>query len=301
MDIINLNDDIRNILKESINKGCLKGFTINQSIDRLRDTLYDLETSNQQLEKNNRENIIMCIYVDTLYMLIYKHKMSMMTLEDVDQLKRLCELSGKDDVLAEVSCDPDLFSKLILHSYEFSNLTTLGKTMVIKSLTSMEHRWLMDKNVMHVMDLSTYGRKVELNDLVLDIQNQIKEQDKLLDIYFIDGILLNVSGFISNLIRFDQSSGIDLVLNIGTLDYAVSKYLEQKGYADDNIIDHIDYYENYSLDDIIDRLIYDMSFLQCALSMVISFYIHKSYDDLELSEDLLNNNAVKKLKKKFNQ
>lgn len=301
MDIINLNDDIRNILKESINKGCLKGFTINQSIDRLRDTLYDLETSNQQLEKNSRENIIMCIYVDTLYMLIYKHKMSMMTLEDVDQLKRLCELNEKDDVLAEVSCDPDFFSTLILHSYEFSNLTTLGKTMVIKSLTSMEHRWLMDKHVMHVMDLSTYGRKVELNDLVLDIQNQVKEQDKLLDIYFIDGILLNVSGFISNLIRFDSDNAIDLVLNIGTLDYAVSKYLEQEGYADDNIIDHIDYYENYSLDDIIDRLIYDMSFLQCALSMVISFYIHKSYDDLELREDLLNNNAVKKLKKKFNQ
>lgn len=300
MDFFNFNDEIRNVVKKAIDKNYLKGYTVNQSIDKLRDILYDLETSNQQDEKNNRENIIMCTYLDSLYMLIYKHKESMMKLDDVELLNRLCQIDGKDDLLAEVSCDPNFFSKLILNSYEFSTLTNLGKTIIIKSLTDIEHRWLMDRYLMHFMDLSTYGKKVVIDDLVLDIQNQIKEQDKLLDICFIDGILLNISGFISNMIRFDQDNGIDLVLNIGKIDYAVSKYLEQVGDIDDNIIDHIDYYENYPLDDIIYRLTCDMPFLQSALNMFISFYIHRSYNDLVLKEDLLNSGDVKKLKKKFN-
>lgn len=43
-----------------------------------------------------------------------------------------------------------------------------------------------------------------------------------------------------------------------------------------------------------------MTFLQTALVNLISLYIHKSYNGIELNNDLLNNNAVKKLEKKFN-
>lgn len=297
----NYNDEIRTMLKKVIDKYCFKGFTINESVDFFRDALYNLEVSEQKKDLKTRENCILCVYLDTLYITIYKHKNSMMKIEDVDLLNRLYQINGKDDLLAEVSCDPNFFSKLIFNSYEFNSLTNLGKIILVKSLTNIERNWIISKNVMHLMDLNTYGQEIAIDDLILDIETQIKEQDKLLDIEFEEEILLNISGFISNIMRFDQSNGIKLLLNLGKIDYAVSKYLEKMNVIEDDIVDHIDYYENYSLDDIIYRLTYDMSFLQSALVKLISLYIHKSYNDLELNDDLMNNNAVKKLDKKFNK
>lgn len=300
MVFVNYNDEIRMMLKKVIDKYCLRGFSINESIDSLRDTLYNMEISDEKIDLKTRENCILCIYLDTLYMTIYKHKGSIMKIEDVDLLNRLCQINDKNDLLAEVSCDPDFFSKLIFNSYEFSSLTNLGKIILVRSLTNMERNWIISKNVMHIMDLNTYGREITIDDLVLDIEAQIKDQDKLLDIEFEDGILLNISGFISNMIRFDRNNGIKLLLNVGKIDYAVSKYLKKMNIFEDDVLDHIDYYENYSLDDIVYRLTYDMTFLQSALVNLISLYIYKSYNGIELSDDLLNNSAVKKLDKKFN-
>lgn len=300
MVFINYNDEIRGMLKKVIDKYYLKGFSINESVAFVRDALYNLEVSDKKIDIQTRESWISCAYLDTLYMSIYKHKESMMKIEDVDLLNRLCQINSKNDLLAEVSCDPDFFSKLIFNSYEFNTLTNLGKTILVKSLTNMERNWIISKNVMHIMDLNTYGKEITIDDLVLDIETQIKDQDKLLDIEFEDGILLNISGFISNMIRFDRGNGIKLLLDVGKIDYAVSKYLEKMNILDDDVLDHIDYYENYSLDDIAYRLTYDMTFLQTALVNLISLYIHKSYNGIELNNDLLNNNAVKKLEKKFN-
>ncbi len=296
----NYNDQIRDMIKKVIDKYYLKGLSINQGIEKFRYYLYEVESSNNSQERKTRDNCILCAYLDTLYFTIYKHKMCMMKPDDMDLLNRLCQLHDRNDVLAEVSCDPAFLSTLLLNSYEFSSLTYLGKITLIKSLTDVEHSWLSNKNIMHIIDLNTYGKKITMDDLVLDIKEQLKVHEKLLDIDFNDGILLNISGFISNLMRFDQANGIDLVLNIGKIDYGVSKYLEKRGLLDDGIIDHIDYYENYSSDDIIYRLIYDMSFLQDALSMFMSLYIYQNYDDISLNEEILNTNDVKKIVKKLN-
>ena len=66
------------------------------------------------------------------------------------------------------------------------------------------------------------------------------------------------------------------------------------------MLDHIDYYENYNLDDIIYRLTTDEVFLKDSLWMIISLYIDKSYDDIELSTDILDNKEVSKVYKKLN-
>ena len=111
--------------------------------------------------------------------------------------------------------------------------------------------------------------------------------------------VLMITNFVRNLFCLDRDNCLDLVLDIAKKDYAVCKYLINY-LEDDMMLDHIDYYENYNLDDIIYRLTTDEVFLKDSLWMIISLYIDKSYDDIELSTDILDNKEVSKVYKKLN-
>ena len=67
MVFVNYNDEIRGILKKVIDKYCLKGFSTKESINFLRDTLYNLEISDKKIDIQTRENFILCAYLDSLY------------------------------------------------------------------------------------------------------------------------------------------------------------------------------------------------------------------------------------------
>ena len=299
MDIYNRNDIVRQNLTKFMDKCILNGMSIEESAIKYRNILYKLE-SNNNIDIRNFRNYNICImYLDALKLSLYNHKNLLVDDNELEFLSILNDIFDEKDLLAEVSFDSALFSKIILYSYKYAKLDNLAKSLVVKSLSDLDNQLMFEKIPYHKLDILTYNKIIVLDDLIDNLEKNIKYQSKHFDMDLDENNVLMITNFVRNLYSLDRDNCLDLVLDIAKKDYAVCKYLIN--YLEDNMmLDHIDYYENYNLDDIIYRLTTDEVFLKDSLWMIISLYIYKSYDDIELSTDILDNKEVSKVYKKLN-
>lgn len=298
MEIYNRNDIVRQNLTKFMDKCILNGMSIDESADTYRNILYKLESNSNKKIRYYRNYNICIMYLDALKISTYNHKNLLVDDNELDFFSILSDINDESDLLAEVSFDSTFFSKIIMYAYKYSKLDSLTKSLIIKSLSDDENVFISEKIPYHKLDLLIYTRKVVLEDLVDNLEKKKKYQEKYFDMNLDESNVLIITNCVRKLFCIDRDNCLELVLDIAKKDYAVCKYLVE--YIEDNLLlDHIDYYENYSLDDIIYRLTTDEVFLKDCLWMIFSLYIDKKFDDIDLTEDILNRKEVSKVYKKL--
>ncbi len=299
MDVIGFNKQIRSIVSKWVEEGELKGIDRKKTIDLKIPYIYTL------FEKDAYSKLGVCMllctgYLDAYKILSYKQKECMNNDEEEDILGLLCDIEDYDDLVAEISADPNLLARLLEKIDEFANMNGLAKMLLVKSLSDSENAWLNSRFCNHQEDIINYDKEVTVSLLTTNYKRKKHYQENVSMIDFNDGIIMNLVGFINNLVKIDMDNATSLALEIGKIDYAASKYLVGKFSDEDDIfLDHIDYYESYPVDAIVNRLLFSPEFLKDAIWMVLAIMVNKNYRDIPLSEDLLANKDAKKMAKKL--
>lgn len=297
MECLNINDRYRSILLTYIDKMCLKGLSLDEAIDEYRDILYDLESSLDKKEKAVRENIIKILYLDAIKMTLYIHKTGIVNDEGAIFLCDLKEINSEDELFAGVSCNPALFSKIIKYAHKYAEVGNLSKKLIVKSLSPIENKWLMDLISYHVFDTLQCSASITLEEVVEELKNNKAYQEKNIGKDLSDSNILRIMGVIQALSLYDRNGYYNLLLNIAKVDYAVCKFLNKEIDDCPLIEDHIDFYENYPLSDILGTLVTNQMFLKSSIWMVVSFYIDKQYDEIPIPDNIIEEVSEKMIKK----
>lgn len=299
MEVLNFNDGIRRIPLEYIDKYCLNGLTLDEAVDRFRDNLYDLENSFDVNKIAIREHIIKILYLDAIKMALYIHKTGIVNDEEAIFLCDLKEINSEEDLLAEVSCNPYLFSKIIKYAYKYIEIDNLSKKLIVKSLSPIENDWLTKLISYHFFDVLQYSTSITLEEVVEELKSNKKYQEKNFVQDLSDSNALRIMGVIQALSLYDRNGYYNLLLDIAKTDYGVCKYLNKQIDDCPMIDDHIDFYENYPINDILFNLTTNQMFLKSSIWMVISYYIDKQYDEIPLPDDIIEKEVSKKMIKKL--
>ena len=302
MELININDAVREEIGKFFDKQTRNGKTKEEVANIFRDSIYSIEPESiedyDSKNEKDRINLIRIIFLDAIKMTIYKHKNGLVNDEELIFFNNLTSIENEDELFAEVSADPSLFSKMILECSDFIELNIFSRISVFKSLSPDENNFLCKTYKLHLVDSFKYNQKVTLKDTIENLNEVVNYQKKYIGEVLENNIVALLSGFISNIVRFDGSNSLDFILDIGKVDYSVCIYLS-KYIEDDIILDHIDFYENYSIDDILYKLSSDQIFLKDALWMLIALYIDKEYNDIELSDEVLKTKESQNISKKL--
>lgn len=298
MGYISINDNVREQLVKYVDKLLLKGKNIDEVTDLIRDNLYSIETKNDLKQQKNKENVIQLLYLDSYKLLTYKNKVGILSDEDLLYTNNIINIESMDELTSELSAEIDLFSRMIKECYNYSKLNSFSKTIIIKSLSNDENQYLSKYFRLHFFDLISYNKKINIDDIINFMSEIIIYQEKNIGEILYNNNVKTLLGFLEVLYKYDTDNTIDLLLNMARIDYSACKHIS-KYIIDDIVLDHIDYYENYSFDDIINRLINDTVFLNDVIFMFIALYFDRKYESVNLSEDIFNADECKKTLKKL--
>lgn len=302
MEVSSINNLPRQEIYDYISKKIRNGSYIRECCDSLRDLLYESQSKDFEPGfshiKEKREQIIMVAYLDALKMTFYKHKIGLVNEKELIFYNNLNAIESPEELIAETSADFDLLSDIFLQAYNYITMNEFSKSIIMKSLSNDENQFLCETYKIHLFDLLVYCKEITINDLVDYYSKLIKFEKKNLGEELDDNNITIVSSYLQNLLRFDRDNALNLICELGSIDYSVSKYLNNL-IESDYLLDHIDFYENYSLNDIIYRLSTDQLFFKDAVWMFKSLYIDKKYDDIDLDLNILDTEDTKKVYRKL--
>lgn len=292
---VDFNSQVRKILTDSINKYLEGGLDI-----RSASTMF-INNFNSFLNNPAQMPIALymlsVMYLDAYKVYAYKQKNSILTDGEEDFLGLLIDIEDSDDLLSEAS-DPNFLLQLIMSSYEFSEYNALAKVTMIKSLSGRENDWLNNRFNMHEQDINHYDIDITLDFLIKHAKRHINSQKKL-GYEFYDGIVINIVGFIRNLVMSRRTESTRLLLELIKVDYAASKFLVDKVTDNEDFIDHIDLYENYSVDDMLSALVNSQAFLSDAVWMLLALNIFKEYDGIDIDNEIVKSKSTDEFNKKL--
>ncbi len=240
-------------------------------------------------------------YLDAYKMYSYKQKECLNSDGDEDIFGLLNDVGDLSDLVSLIYDEPIFFEKILYSCYEFSNLSYLGKSVIMKSLTPNENLYLSELFPVHNQD-NCYNTLIGIDTIIKYISDKNEYQHTVMGIEFRGGIISNVLGYISNLMKFDYENAIYLLLEIGKIDYATSKYLfENINLEEDKNLfnDHVDLYENYNTADIIAKLLNDRDFLSDAIWNLADTYVYNEYANLEVTPELVKSTSADEISKKL--
>lgn len=303
MVIKSINDIIRNDIYNFFDKYLLRGKTIDEIAEMFSKYIYSLEPNKLSdfsfSSEYNRMNLIRVIYLDALKMTTYRHKVGLVDDEELIFFNNLTSLDGDADIASEISFDPALLNEMIIDCYRFSSYNMFSKIMIFKSLTSDEQLYLSKTYSNHLIDSFIYGKKITIDDLNNYLSDYIIHQKKYIGEIMNDNNLSIVSNFIKVLMNEDGSDSFDLLIDLIKIDYSVCKFLYKNNVSNEVSLNHIDLYENYSMEDILTKFFYDEVFLMDTVNMYLILHVDKKYGDIILPDDILQSDDIKKLEKKL--
>jgi len=298
MELVNINDNIRVLIYENFEKLKKEGNSLEESIGIIRDNLYSYLDEEEEITDDLLEMIIKVSYADTIKMLVFRIKSGIAKDEDKVYFENLKDIDDYDSLCAEISANPDVFEYILGTCYEFCCINYFGRINIFNKLSNIENRWIFNISNTHSMDFMIY-KDVNLESIINHINDEISYQNKNFSTSMAESNVMGIIGCINSVIRSNEKKGINLLIDIGVVDYSVSKYLNSKLPDDELLISRIDLYENYSVDDILGYLKDNEEFLRQAVWMVYSLYFDKSYGQIDLDESILNDDNSKQIKKKL--
>ncbi|MDE5586885.1 MAG: hypothetical protein K2I72_00770 [Bacilli bacterium] len=295
----NYNQKLRNVLGEYLDRCIECGFDIRRSAYSYANALYKLENTKDPYERLYREYMISVMYLDAFKLSLYRQKECLSDDSDTKFLGQLIEIADLDDLLAEVSSNPEFFVQLIEECYRFRQMSGIGKINIIKSLCDSENEWILQKFPIHQQDLNSYDIEINLDHILNSIKDQSEHQVKDEFYEFRDAIRLNVVGFIRNLTNYDYDNAERLLLEIAQKDYSACKFLAGCSKENESFLDHINLYENYSRRDILNELMGIPESLLDAICNIAYVYVYQEYEGTKISveelDDCKDTEVMKKL------
>ena len=301
----NYNAKVREIVENWVETGNNAGIDSKKFIDILIPFIGDFfnEDTDNLSNKIITTYLLEVAFLDAYKMYSYRQKECLKSDYDEEIFAILNDIEDFEDLFKTVCEDQDFFAAIILAVYDFASLDYLGKSRIMKSLSEEENGYLTDMFPINEQDVITYNKKVDLSTIINYINERTIYQNKIESMDFPGGILANVLGYVRNLIVLDYSNAISLLGEIGQVDYAVSKFIITKDSLEEedkeSILEHIDLYENYPLDEILARLITDQDFLKDAIWMVASGIVYNYFDGIEIDKAALKTEDIEKVTKKF--
>ncbi len=291
----NYNKTVRSIIKKWIEEGAFFGMDEQTAIYSHLSTIYDTldESSEDEPENIMIKYLLIIAYLDAYKMCSYYQKECTNSDLNEDTFGILNDIEDYYDLQDSVYDDPKLLANILLESQKFNSMSYLGKSMIIKSLTEVENNFLMSFSKVHKYDLDSYNNLITIDTLINFIIEREKYQNEIIGIDFKAAIVANILGYIRNLVKLDYNNAIYLVLEIGKIDYATSKYYSKKDNLEeiDVFIEHSTFYENHSTYEIIEELTWNQDFLKDALWNFASTCVFNEYNEEEISNILESKEA----------
>lgn len=283
-----------NILDDIIvNKMCSQ----EKAIKIFMDWFYSINEKSNPYQKILKKYFEAIFFLDAYKLFSYKQKRNINVDMDKDLFSRLYNLEDFIDITTEFSADPDFLYRVIKETCEFIKIDELGKVNVIYSLSDMENEKLQEIIPQHEQDLYTYKREYTIEDIISHYKEENKYYFLVMSIEFRKGVVMEIEGFIIDLLRYDRANAKKLCLGIAKEDYLASKFL--KDYiANDLINSHIKFYEENDVSSIIKKMLNDQDFLNEAIEMFMALNVVYEYETISLDRDMImreENEVVKKL------
>lgn len=281
------------------------GISVRKGAKKYREMLKEIEDTGDEYQELYRKYQIYVMYLDAYKLSMYKQKQCIADDQEIEFFDQLLYLLEEDELMTEIEGNEDFLERLIEESYKFREMNVLGKIIVIKSLSEYENDDILQYFPIHEQDLDTYNIEVTLKMILDNIRNQLRHQKEDLDIDCKEAIMLNVVGFIQKLAACDYKNAEKLLLEIGKADYRVSKFLASQFKDNELFLDHIDLYENYSRDTILNELEGKSDFLKDAIWNIADVDVFKKYEGTSINTDEMDDckdtEVMKKLVIKRNQ
>lgn len=288
MEQTNYNRKVRNELCKTIDTLMQKtGLPLEICIDIYMELYYIPIDKNDKIRIVQRAFLNSVLFVDTFKMLVYKQKENMCSDEELIYFNMLVNTKDFSDAITDFSSDIGYLRKCITATYEFHKLPGFAKVNIVKSLSEQENDWLLSLFEVHQFDLDTYGRNINLSDVKKNMKNQYNHQKNMNGDVCLDSIAVSVLGFVKNLFKNDEENAYTLLLEIGKEDYEINKYINSKK-EDDDTIDHVDLYENYSQEQIVEHLRYNEAYLVDAIWAILEANLLNKYKDVEIENYGMN-------------
>lgn len=295
----NFNNNLRYFIENWVNNGLLTGLDTNESIRKFIEYFYSL--LNSSLDKQVFTSYLLSLnFLDAYKEYSYKQKECLQSDIDEDFFGDLCDIKNFNDLYAKATEDPRFLAKILHSTYQFNSLEILGKYTIVKTLYPSENEWLKKLFPIHKLDLQYYDIPITKSTLIDYIKNKVTYQHNIMSMDFKEAIICNIVGFLQNLKKIDIENTTSLLTEIGKNDYATSKYLIEKCHdEDESLIDHIDLYENYDVNDILYNLLNNEDFLKDAVWMLGITYVFHKYDDIPITSTDISCIKTENIEKKL--
>ena len=293
----NINDIFRREIVEKIETLQEENNSIAECIEMFRDSIYEEES-----DINNNgiySKYLLIFFIDAIKMLLFSIKNNLATDEEKNLYCCLKDIEDYESLYAETSADPGLLSSIIYMCYNYCKMSYFGKINIMTCISPDEHEWLSGVVPTHKLDDGFYRSLVTIDGIRFAMEEEVKYQRKNFSTDMDEVNILELLGFVKAFSNFENENYINILLSIGIIDYSVSKYVYNNGCENEILLDHIDLYENYPLNDILWKLQTCDSFLKDALFMFYSLYFQGAYGSIKLSEDILDRKENDEIKKKL--
>lgn len=274
------------------------GLEERDAIEEITEMLYEIENCQNSYIQAFRLCIIGVIYFDAYKMFSYRQKNGLNNEIEEERFNIIADIEDTDDLMANISADPSLLSECILASYEFQKLPFLTKTIVMKSLDKSDNKFLSKQSSFHKEDLDRYDIPITMHILLREIKIKEKQQQQNGDIFLATN-LLEIRGFIQNLIKVDMRNGFRLLGEIAYMDYVISEVLIQNGMNIEENQKRLEFYSKESYSTIIYYYLLNPDVLFDTLYAIYSVHIRGEIDGVQFKKDDLKEDKTRKIYRKL--
>lgn len=219
------------------------------------------------------------LFLDTYKLMSYKVKKGLSSLADKELFIFLSNIEDIDNFDEELQNDPSTFLKILEAVYEYYNLGSLTKILIMKTLSNEEHRKLLTITRNHEYDLLECEKEITLDYLInyyiseqKFIKDHIETYDKPTSIYMI-------ISFIKDLYMINKPNATKLLESIIETDKTAIEILKNKGIKDEYILSRYTLYQKINQKDMIEKLVNDLELLYNVFNTIINFKVENNYDD----------------------
>lgn len=300
MNNFNMNNFVREYLMEFYETNEQNELGESEIIDRFITQYKEYDcykfTSKMMFKK---EFIILVLYTDALKYLLYLHKVGLVNDKVSILLNNLSLINSREELKETVEEDFELFYGIVEYAHKYCEINELSKVTINKSLSVVENSWVTRIFSANIYDALDTTSKITLNDIIEELNGDKEYQLKKYGESFDDSNVKRITGLIRMLGLYDVNNYYELLLEIAKVDYAVSKYLITQIDDCEYAYDRVDFYENYKIEDIIENLSLNQQALTSAIWMVVSLYVDKDYEDIELNDKDVNREVSPQMIKKL--
>lgn len=239
------------------------------------------------------------LYLDSYKLLLYKQKHGINKPIETEYLYKIDSITSFYNLIYTLENDPDLFCKMIEETYNYEESNGLTKRIMIKSLSQTEKEKITEITSLHELDEEQTKEELSLEKIIKNLKSQNKYYNKVMTIKFDEGIALQTSGLIKELYTINPNDIRNLIIQLAIKDYKISKYIVDKIKDNEKIKYRINKYETLSINQIIEFIIKEDEILIDIIYQLIDLYINKSYLEIPLEEQEIDQQEdiiTKKLK-----